>query len=402
MYSQIESSYKSVSFLAFSVLVFILSPILSTQETAVPSMLYVVSIFLPTFFYVILVKNVLINKVHIYAVILWVMGIFSSIVSPYGTLDIRLIKYLILVIYFICVTKTAFSDKDIMFVAKWYIYTSIIVAILIIASYIFGYAHVESDYYIGRYSIGITGLYKNPNYLTSFINVAFFFWGYMLLFCRVLPFNKLVYSCLMVLFIIAFYLTGTRASLLTAGFIIVVMLIRYFREKKRFSLILIFVLLIISLLFIFKNEINELLYLFIGNRDMLSDESRTLSWAYAFSNIFERPIWGCGLFAWENLGDGSYIKYLHNVFLELFLNQGIIGVVLLLLLLFSGYSKTKKQDRFFILLFMFVSGFPLFFQNGLIDVNFMRFIILNRIIFMYSSFSEKGIVDLIGDKKADI
>ena len=85
------------------------------------------------------------------------------------------------------------------------------------------------------------------------------------------------------------------------------------------------------------------------------------------------------------------MEWLHNVFLELLLDQGIIGILLFIRIIFTGFMKTNSGDRTFLLLFLLFSSLPMFFQNGLYEVHFWRYIIINRLLMNYSESYEGGI-----------
>ena len=154
----------------------------------------------------------------------------------------------------------------------------------------------------------------------------------------------------------------------------------------------------IVIFIIYADEINNLFNLYLGTRKMFEDVGRTDAWSHAISMLLQTPIFGCGIGAWQSLHGNSYMEYLHNVFLEFILNQGLIGLILLLFVVFYGYSRTKKKDRFFIYMLLFATFIPMCLQNGVIAVNFWRFIIINRLIVNYSIYSEKGVDNLFTNK----
>ena len=143
------------------------------------------------------------------------------------------------------------------------------------------------------------------------------------------------------------------------------------------------------------NSLSLILETFLGNRTLGGDEGRTISWTFALNAVLGSPIFGYGLEGWKILSEGtSYIDYLHNIFLELLLDYGFLGLTVFIAVFFSGINRVKKEDRLFIFLFMFVTAFPLLFQNGLTEVNLWRCLILNRIAINYSQYSQTGITGL--------
>ena len=134
---------------------------------------------------------------------------------------------------------------------------------------------------------------------------------------------------------------------------------------------------------------------YLAGREMFSDEGREQTWPIALNYFYENYLIGSGIDCWHHFSHGNAgLENLHNVFLEFLLNQGIIGLLLLVFTLFSGFNRAKKEDRFFIIMLFLVTAIPLSFQNGVIAVNFWRFVIINRLALNYSIQSEDGIVSL--------
>ena len=131
--------------------------------------------------------------------------------------------------------------------------------------------------------------------------------------------------------------------------------------------------------------------MFLGERDAFQDVGRANAWEQAFIYIKRNPILGCGHNSWYNIHGISYLEWLHNVFLELVLDQGIVGLLLLIGILVSGFKKTNPNDRLFLILFFVFSTIPMLFQNGLYEVHFWRYIIINRLMMNFSTSYYGGI-----------
>lgn len=383
-----------LSLMALSVMVFILSPILSTEETADPGVIYVLAMVVPTVIYAIAKAYIRITSYNLFAILLWVSAILSTLIGPLGSFNLTAVKYLILVLYFVSVSSYSYSKNDLIKITKACVAVSIGLATLIILSYFGGYAHNDSIYFMSRYSIGITGIYKNPNYLVSFMNFTLFLLLYSTLYGRYEKKIQLVINLSIIcLFLAAFYFTGTRASLITAFIVITILVVHYLLHHNRKLWVVVPVCLVIALFVAYWNTIMDLYDLFMGSRDLMGDTSREDAWTLAYKYIKENPIIGCGLFAWDNVcKSGDFLEWLHNIYLELILNQGFIGFTIFLLMLFSGANRIKKEDKFFVYMLLFVTGFPIMFQNGLIAVNLWRFIIINRIVFNFSIRNKEGLI----------
>ena len=374
------------------ILLFIFSPVLSTQPDAHPGALYVVPIVLLVFITSLEGSLIRPKIVNVYAILLFIFAIFSTILSDKGSLGSGLFKYLVFILLFISISSYVMPPKQLRFSFVAYLYLSVALSVLIILSYIFGYPHiVESSGYQGRYSIGITGLFKNPNYLTSFYNVAFFVVTYIIATVELNIRKKIVLYIFLALFIISSFFSGTRAALVVEILILASIPLLYAKAHRLYKLIPIAIIISIPVVY-YWSTLMDLYELFLGARDLTGDSGREEAWSYAIKFIKESPILGCGHKSWESISMGtSYLEYLHNIFLELILDQGIIGLLLVVGIVSTGYKKTKKSDRAFLVLLFFVTAFPLLFQNGLYEVNFWRFVVINRIMMNISISYEGGI-----------
>lgn len=368
------------------------------METADPGAASVLALVIPTLLFGLKYLKLQLKPYHITAILMWFLCMLVTIAGPFSaqTNLMQIVKYLAFVVFFIIVSTYTFTEKDIVFVAKGYVYLAIVIALLIILSYLGGYQHVhegvgESTYYLGRYSIGITGLYKNPNYLASFICVAAFVVLYKLKVSTMSFKMKLLHLTVFILFFVACFLTGTRIALVVLAISIIAVYGSALRHIRMKGLILP-ILLVFVLIYIFGSQIRDLMDLYLAGRDMFGDESRQEAWPMAFRFFYDNFLLGSGIDCWHHLSRGyNTMNNLHNVFLEFLLNQGIIGAILLFFTLFYGCSRVKRTDRFFLIMLFLVTAIPISFQNGVIAVNFWRFIIINRLALNYSIYSKNGI-----------
>ncbi len=376
-----------------SVLAFIVLPVVSPQETASPDMLWCILCMIPAF--VAGGFKPYKSRGYVFPAIWLLLSAFISTFGPYGVFDQRMLKFALFVFFFIFITRFSYTGKDILYIINTYIILSFIVAVLIILSYIFGYPHVDSSYYLGRYSVGIIGLYKNPNYLAAFINIAFFFVTYQL-FNKKNTFRKSIFLLVISLtYLAAIYFTGTRAALLTAGVALLFIIGSTMTQRGALYFGTLCVTLVV-LVIINVNTIETLLDHLLGHRDFTEDDSRQISWLYALSVVNENPLTGAGMYSWGRIpGTALLLGHLHNIYLEILLNQGIIGFCGFLVLYFTSLNKIKRKDYTFMFAFLFVMTFPLMFQNGYVEANFWRFIIVTKIFVDYCADAKEGIAHLV-------
>lgn len=384
---------RSHSLTLFSVLAFIVLPVVSPQETASPDMLWCILCMIPAFIaggfkpYK--------NRGYAFPAMWLLLSALISTFGPYGVLDQRILKFALFVFFFVYITRFSFTGRDLLYIINTYIILSFLVAIFIILSYIFGYPHVDSTYYLGRYSVGITGLYKNPNYLAAFINIAFFFVSYQFFNKKNTLRKSIFLLAISSTYLAAIYFTGTRAALLTAGVALLFNIGSTMSQRGASYFGAICVILVVLVLTNI-NTIEAMLDHLLGHRDFTEDDSRQLSWLYALSVVNENPLTGAGMYSWGRIpGTAILLGRLHNIYLEILLNQGFIGFCGFLVLYFTGLNKIKRKDYTFMFAFLFVMTFPLMFQNGYVEANFWRFIIVTKIFVDYCADSKEGITYLV-------
>lgn len=394
-----KTSSTGIQFVTYFLLWFIISPVLSLEETAAPGVIYVLLMTLPVIIYSFCGNRIKKHAYNLYAFFLFFSCLISLLFGRYGSLDLNIVKKLVFVLFFIGSMSALLSERDLTFIFKGCYCVAVLIALLIIASYLGGYAHTDSTFFLSRYSVGITGVYKNPNYLTSFMNISFFLLAYIFFQRKNTLFQNVIVLSSMTLFLVSFYFSGTRASFVTASLALVFITLEIVLKKKKGVFIILPVILLVTFIVIhYFDVIQAATELFLGNRTLTADESRTDSWMRAINNWKTAPIFGCGPNTWSVIKSSDDLNYLHNLILELLLDQGLFGFLIFVMLVFCGFKRTKRNDRFFLLTLMLVTGFPMFFQNGLWEVNFWRFIIINRIAFNYSIYSENGIKTFITNK----
>lgn len=379
---------------------FVAAPVLGTQETADPGAGYVLLIVIPTLLLGLTYLKLNLMPLHIAVLLMWflctcvnVLGPFSSNIDP-----MQNVKYLAFVVFFIVITNYKFTGKDLKFITKGYVIIAIIVAALIVLSYLKGYQHLSlsgdggTNIYLGRYSIGITGLYKNPNYLASFICVAALVVLFRMKENTMTILKQVLFLCITILFFVSCFLTGTRAALVVLLFTIIVILFPSFFNSVSLKNSIIPITFLCLILVMYGSKIGSIMDLFLAGRDLMVDEGRERAWLMALRFVGGSLLLGYGVDSWHFLsrGAGPLIN-LHNVFLEFFLNQGLIGLILLVYTVLYGFNRAKKDDKLFLIMLLLVTAIPLCFQNGVVAVNFWRFIIINRIALNYSIQSKEGI-----------
>lgn len=296
--------------------------------------------------------------------LLWFEALVATSYSVYSVIERNIITYLLFAIITIMFCNLKFKKKDICCFINIYVYIALICAILIILSWI-----MEVPHSWNRYSIGVIGVTKNPNYINDIILLASAFLIYKMVVFKKCRF---IYSVFLGVFLFAIILTGTRAALLTfVGIVLISLIYMIGRGKNIKNIFLIFLLIILVIgvmLFIAPDDIK---YRFL-RENAFTDNLRLYMWKMGFEQFKSFPIFGMGIngaTAYNSTLNLS-VTNIHNVLLQFVYEQGIVGVVIFIILLFNIIRRTKKHDKFLIVLMFFSLYFPILFQNGLVAFTF--------------------------------
>jgi len=136
---------------------------------------------------------------------------------------------------------------------------------------------------------------------------------------------------------------------------------------------------------------------YLGRQEFFESEERLSTWSYFLNSIWDKPFFGYGINSTREIGANStfLMDIIHNIYLEILYDQGFVGFFIFILILFNKINKVKKFDKFFIFGFLLSTSFPLFFQNGFVEVNFWRYLLINRIVIDYSIRNPGGIKEIL-------
>ena len=313
---------------------------------------------------------------------IWGFAVISTVFSSYIAPERTLITYLFFIILTLLFASCDFRVPQLKSFVNFYIIYGFICAILIILSWLFGFEHGQN-----RYSIGITGLEKNPNYVNSVIILSCCFILYRLMSVKK---HILIYSVLFAIHVTGTMLTGTRAAVLTIvlciGFIVIYDAI----IKRNFKSLL--VILIIGLIgfYIFTIYVPTAISSRFSGEDSFEDVLRLEMWSSNYEQFTKHPIFGMGLGGTTAFTAklGLKVDNIHNVMLQFLYEQGIVGLLLLIVILVRIIKRTKKEDRKLIYFMMVGMYVPIMFQNGLVGLTFWWPLIILE-VFSRASHKEK-------------
>ena len=176
--------------------------------------------------------------------------------------------------------------------------------------------------------------------------------------------NKLKINLLIILILTSFVVQSRQ---IVVGLILAFIIFSFLNFRKTLKYVPLIVIISISLTYYFTNVYYSNLDQYNKRRyEISSMESRTRADKYRFFNL----VWGI-----ENSskslvigqGTGSYVrlnplkKVSHNSYLTSLFENGIIGLILLLILFFK--SKPNKQDKLAIFIFIIMMGQIIFIES---------------------------------------
>ncbi len=377
---------------SIGLILFIISPYYFWIETSVSFRDVIIPFFL-VLIGAFLSKKIIITFPDVIVILFWMEAILATVIArtPFSTTSIT---YLLFAILFIFITSREYSEVDIARIIDTYLIASTIVGFLIVLSAITHKPH--SGVFYLRYSINVIGVVKNPNYLVAFLVGAFTILVQGVLFCKATVKKQVSRIIVAVIIFSSCILTGTRSSWLAlAGVGVLTIFQLVFLKSSRGKRLKNIILLILVCLF-FIYIVLRYIPVDVFNRFSLEDSFRSSAWKLAYDDFIRSNfITGFGI--------NGVVKHiisigndLHSMILQTLFDQGICGIILLIMLICFGLFRTKKSDRFFLYIFYISVYYPFFFNNGCSTVSFWFPIIITRLFVDYSLKNEMSIIDTWG------
>jgi len=242
----------------------------------------------------------------------------------------------------------------------------------------------DLTYYLAQDNFRLFGPFESPNFLAMFIVPMLFLSLPTVLSAKK---NLLRWSLvgLIVSSVFVLWLTGSRAGIIALiASVIAVLIIQGFNDQDKRKRVK---NMIFSLIIIFFAALSFLSNPSLGDRSG-SDSSRKQIWGYSLQMIRINPIAGIGLGGFYGQIDKlsaddqefrlhtlSYSLHPHNIFLAIWLNLGLAGILLFIFIIYQFFSRiisTLKDDKFTVflgaaMLAILIHGFvdTTYFKNDL-------------------------------------
>ncbi len=141
----------------------------------------------------------------------------------------------------------------------------------------------------------------------------------------------------------AFMCKSTTALLAMTVLFVLIVLFEHRKLPRFFSVRNICIVsLVISILFVFfsfQNYFSDFIENVLGKSATFSN--RTIIWEKASSEFLKNPIWGYGRISYKGLFAGTEIGHMHNMFLDILIQGGIILMSIFALIIISVSQKIE-------------------------------------------------------------
>ena len=213
----------------------------------------------------------------------------------------------------------------------------------------------------GRSSIVVFGTVKDANYLAAFLCPAV---PYCLAKALYKKEKKVINISFWGIIVIAIYMTGSRGGFMTALIASFLLAIDYMlKGDASINKMLFLALLFVAILGVYIYLQNTTLFVRMMNIDSYTDDIRLKLWSEAMKAFKKNPVLGGGRNAGAYYSFMRYKKVQHSTFIEIISDEGIIGILAFIVLLFQ-IIKVEKNNFMFIGSMMICCLLPLAFLNA--------------------------------------
>jgi len=337
------------------------------ERAFIPTILLILSTF------IVQCKNI--KKPFLQAAILSIL----AVVSTYFSNVINITQSRILTFCFCCftfalVSCAKISRPTVKRIINFYVKFVFALIVIVLTGYLFKFG-IDS---FGRASINFGSFYKDQNYLSAFFMPAF-----AICFYGVINYQKrkIMNSIQCGFTFLAVFFMGSRGSLLTLLLIIALVVAKLvLNDQGTIKKIGFACLLTVSVFAFYLGIQSSPLFQRMFNFETYSLDIRVRLWVAGLSGFYENYLLGSGIgaasaYAWSSVGNA-----VHNSFIEILSDQGILGSAVLLWMILDIIIK-PRGSRFFLFILMVAFFVPLFFLSGYSNFTFwapmffMKFII---------------------------
>lgn len=293
-------------------------------------------------------ENIFIINIQEFFILLYLFWLLIPVFNA-GSITSAFLQYYYYIISFLLfffIRRICFNQRDWVLLSKSILYGGGVTSILIIANWNIIF---QGD------RVGVNGI--NVNYL-AYALVTLLPLLYIYIYNR----NYKTYYVFLLVFSLAIFLTGSRGALLA----LIVFYILLSLKKKEFGIFIGLLIITCSTMLLgFYDSLPQYWQARFDFENSTNNEvnwssGRDETWAIALRLLHDNFIFGIGP---NNFSEASGLQIgVHNVFLSLLVETGILGFISYFIILLSILIFVMKKDFYLGLIFILVE-FPIFFTG---------------------------------------
>ncbi|NLZ33331.1 MAG: O-antigen ligase family protein [Clostridiales bacterium] len=314
-----------------------------------PSLISIGRLFLNLIFIFVMFFYVLTKRIHLRTydkIVMFILLIGASIlITPEKVEAIKVyINFIGMLSYFIILFNVIEKERVIMYLKN---YCNLLVILDLLSIFIF-----KSIGYMENSSV-IRGIHLSRSTFTIYLFLCVFVYLYYLyIFYKI---NNRIKKSIVFMILLSFLLIVISKS--STGVLILVLLfplMKFIKNNKRLIAMVIASMsfsILIPVLNLNSGFINDAINSVFGKNITFS--GRKYIWNYALSHFVNNPIIGNGFNSIDSLFSKKVIPiyqrvaaHSHNGFLEVFLQNGIMGLLLIIIIIFIYFSNIKYFSEF--------------------------------------------------------
>lgn len=263
--------------------------------------------------------------------------------------------------------------------------------------------HPQKEYWMNFFYGSYFSINQHPSYLAMYVILSGFISFESWFDNSISKWKRFAWLLNGIILVISLYFLSSRSGLLTIFILVPVYLIKTFYKKhKLITVISIFLLLVFSFFIVRTNERVKIGLSEIANETFLSRDGRISIWSSAFQSIRHNLIFGVGIGdvktelmkEYIRQGDQNLIQShynVHNQYLEILMENGIIGLTLFLSILgVMLYIAFSKRNTLYYLFTIMILIFFLF-ETVMERLQGVSFFALFSFLLLYSRSDKKRI-----------
>jgi O-antigen ligase len=257
--------------------------------------------------------------------------------------------------------------------------------------------HPQKEYWLNFFYGSYFSINQHPSYLAMYAILSGFISLESWFDKKKSKWKRFVWLLNGILLIISLYFLSSRSGLLAIFILVPVYLIKkFYKHHKLFTALSIVMLLVFSFFIVLTNERVKIGLSEIANETFLTKDARISIWSSAFHSIRNNLVFGVGIGdvktelmkEYIRQGDQNLIQNrynVHNQYLEILMENGIIGLALFLsilgVMLYIAY--TEKNTLYYLFTIMMLIFF--LFETVMERLQGVSFFALFSFLLIYAS-----------------